>query len=70
LASIEQALQNSLNDFFVALTGGLGPFVVFDVKFLPKIDKLLRNLFHKFSWRHTRFGGGLLNLLAVLIHTS
>ena len=70
LARIEQALQNSLNDFLVALARRLGPLVVFHIQFFPKIDKLLRDLFHKFSWRNTRLRSGLLHFLAVLIDAS
>ena len=70
LARIEQALQDSLNDFLVPVARCLGPFVIFHVELLPKIDKLLRDLLDEFSWRNTSLGSGLLHLLAVLIDAS
>src|SRR5207249_648398 len=41
LAFIEEPLQNSSNDFLVAITDRLRPVVVLHVELFPEIDKLL-----------------------------
>ena len=43
LTLIEEPLQNALNDFLVAVTRCLSPFIVSDIKLLPKIDEFLRD---------------------------
>src|SRR4029453_7727185 len=70
LAGIEQALQNSLDDFLVSVPRCFSPFIISDVEFLPEIDKFLCDAFDKFSWRNTGFRRGLLHFLAVLIDTG
>ena len=67
LPRIKQALQNSLNNLFVAVAYCLCPFVVLDIEFSPEIDKLLRRLLDEFSRRNAGFCRRLLDFLSVLI---
>src|SRR5205809_4996455 len=70
LALIEESLQNSSNDFLVAIADRLRPIVVLHVECFRKIEKLLRNALDEFSRKNAGFRSGLLHLLAVLIHTG
>src|SRR5207247_4436032 len=67
LAFVEKALQHSLHDAFVTISGGLGPRVVFHIKLLPKIGKFLRDTFDEIGWGNARFRSGLLHCLPMLI---
>src|SRR6516165_1504994 len=67
---LEQPLQNSLNNFLVAVADCLRPFVILDIEFLPEIDELLCDVFDEFGRWNTGFRSRLLDLLAVLINAG
>ena len=67
LTFLEKPLQNSLNNFLVAIAGRLRPFVVLHIQFFPQLDKLPCCLFDEFRRRNAGFRRGLLHFLAVLI---
>ena len=64
---IEQPLQHSLHDFFVARIDRLCPAIVFHIQLFPKIDKLLGHAFDEFRWWNARLRSRLLHFLTVLI---
>jgi hypothetical protein len=54
----------------MAIANCLRPAIVSNIKLFPEVDELLRDSFHEFGWRDTRFGSRLLDLLAVLVHAG
>ena len=67
---VPKALEHALDAVLVQILDRGGPGVVADVEFLPKRDEKLGDPGHKLGGLDTLLRGGLLDLLAVLVHSG
>ena len=70
LAVLLEITEDALHTGFVAGVRGLGPAVVMDAEFFPKVEKLLGGAFDKSGRVHPFAFCGLLDFLAVLVDSS
>ena len=70
LAFVIKALQDAAHDALVTIVRCRRPFIVFNIEFLPRIDKFLGDAFNEFGWGNARFRGGLLHFLPMLINAG